>query len=84
MTSNPHPNIPTINFLAQDFNTKLAELFNENGFVVVENVFDEKAVREMQEEMRLIVDGMDPDEHPKSVFSTEDEEKVRLQMKNVW
>lgn len=51
--------------------------FEENGYAVVEDVFSEDELAEMKAEIERVIDGVDLDQHPKSVFSTYDEDKVR-------
>uniref|UniRef100_A0A915E5T2 Phytanoyl-CoA dioxygenase n=1 Tax=Ditylenchus dipsaci TaxID=166011 RepID=A0A915E5T2_9BILA len=67
--------IASVDYGSPNFSANLSKLFNEKGYVVVNNVFDEHALTQMQSEMAKIVEQMDPDQHPKSVFSTLDEEK---------
>ncbi|CAI5448257.1 unnamed protein product [Caenorhabditis angaria] len=55
--------------------SSLAEKFDRDGFVVIENVFNDDEILEMKKEIEKIVDGMDLSEHPRSVFSTYDEDK---------
>ncbi|WKY05818.1 hypothetical protein Q1695_006209 [Nippostrongylus brasiliensis] len=52
-----------------------AKHFEENGFAVVENVFTEAELAEMKSEIGRIIDDVNLSEHPKSVFSTYDEDK---------
>lgn len=54
----------------------LREKFERDGFVVVENVFNDQEIDEMKKSISKIVNDMDLAEHPKSVFSTYDEDKV--------
>lgn len=51
-------------------------MFSDNGYVLVENVFTEQEADEMKTRMGEIVDELNLDQHPKSVFSTEDQDKV--------
>ncbi|VDL65975.1 unnamed protein product, partial [Nippostrongylus brasiliensis] len=53
-----------------------AKHFEENGFAVVENVFTEAELAEMKSEIGRIIDDVNLSEHPKSVFSTYDEDKA--------
>ncbi|KAE9556501.1 hypothetical protein FO519_000195 [Halicephalobus sp. NKZ332] len=66
--------LPVIDFETSDF-SQLPGIFSEFGFVRIDNVFGEKELEEIQKEMDKIVDEMNVDEHPKSVFSTYDEKK---------
>jgi phytanoyl-CoA hydroxylase len=66
--------IPIIDIKSQNF-TNLNNLFKENGFVRIDGVFEEKELDEMRGAMDKIVDEMNVDEHPKSVFCTNDEKK---------
>lgn len=68
--------VPRISIDAEDFNENVANSFDKYGFVVVENVFGRDEVAQMQSAMERIVDRMNPEEHPKSVFSTEFEKQV--------
>ncbi|KAI6175825.1 hypothetical protein M3Y97_00731500 [Aphelenchoides bicaudatus] len=54
---------------------RVAEIYDKNGFVLVENVFMEQETEEMKREMDKIVDSLDLESHPKSIFSTEDQNK---------
>uniref|UniRef100_A0A0M3HMH7 Phytanoyl-CoA dioxygenase domain-containing protein 1 n=1 Tax=Ascaris lumbricoides TaxID=6252 RepID=A0A0M3HMH7_ASCLU len=54
---------------------KIKVSFEKNGFAVVKNVFSASEVEEMREEMMRIIEGMEPEEHPRCVFTTYDEEK---------
>ncbi|KAK6747465.1 hypothetical protein RB195_000580 [Necator americanus] len=49
--------------------------FEEHGYAVVEDVFTTEEVMEMKAEIERVIDGIDFDRHPKSVFSTYDEDK---------
>ncbi|KAK0399745.1 hypothetical protein QR680_003193 [Steinernema hermaphroditum] len=51
------------------------EKFDRDGFVVIDNVFTEDDLDGLKKRMSEIVSEMNPDEHPKSVFSTYDEDK---------
>lgn len=59
---------------------RMAEIYAENGYVLVENVFTEKEADEMKTRMDEIVDKLNLDQHPKSVFSTEDHDKVVISL----
>ncbi|ETN83122.1 Phytanoyl-CoA dioxygenase [Necator americanus] len=52
--------------------------FEEHGYAVVEDVFTTEEVMEMKAEIERVIDGIDFDRHPKSVFSTYDEDKIRV------
>lgn len=67
--------LPIVDLKSENF-SKLYELFKENGFVRVDNVFTEVELEDMRQAMNKIVDDMKVEEHPKSVFSTYDENKV--------
>ena len=69
--------LPIIDFETSDL-SEVATIFSENGFVRIDNVLREEELNELQAEMDKIVDEMNVDEHPKSVFSTYDEEKVNI------
>ncbi|KAK5978485.1 Phytanoyl-CoA dioxygenase domain-containing protein 1 [Trichostrongylus colubriformis] len=49
--------------------------FEENGFAVIENVFTNDELTEMKNEIDRLITEIDLNEHPKSVFSTYDEDK---------
>ncbi|KAF1755738.1 hypothetical protein GCK72_012188 [Caenorhabditis remanei] len=53
----------------------LSQKFERDGFVVIENVFNDEEIEEMKGAIGKIVDDMNLAEHPKSVFSTYDEDK---------
>jgi hypothetical protein len=55
---------------------RVAELYAMNGFVLVEDVFTAQETEEMKLEMDKIVDSLDLERHPKSIFSTENQDKV--------
>lgn len=55
---------------------RMVKMFSDNGYVLVENVFTEQEADEMKTRMGEIVDELNLDQHPKSVFSTEDQDKV--------
>lgn len=52
--------------------TRIADLYSQNGFVLVDNVFSIDEAVEMKREANKIVDALDLDSAPKSVFTTED------------
>ncbi|KAH7730931.1 Phytanoyl-CoA dioxygenase [Aphelenchoides avenae] len=54
---------------------RVQELLDRDGFVKIESVFSTNEVHELQREMRQIVDQLDPESQPKSVFTTKDEQK---------
>ncbi|KAF1755800.1 hypothetical protein GCK72_012250 [Caenorhabditis remanei] len=54
----------------------LSQKFERDGFVVIENVFNDHEIEEMKGAIAKIVDDMNLAELPKSVFSTYDEDKV--------
>lgn len=58
--------------------TSYVELFEKNGYAVVEDVFNETEIQDMKREISKIVDAFDFETIPKSVFSTEEEDKVCL------
>ncbi|CAD6199245.1 unnamed protein product [Caenorhabditis auriculariae] len=49
--------------------------FERDGFAVVDGVFSDEELQKMKDSMAEIVGNMDLAEHPKSVFSTYDEDK---------
>uniref|UniRef100_A0A0N5C917 Phytanoyl-CoA dioxygenase n=1 Tax=Strongyloides papillosus TaxID=174720 RepID=A0A0N5C917_STREA len=49
--------------------------YEKNGFAVIQNFATDKECDELREEMRRIVNDMKIDEHPKSIFTTTDNEK---------
>lgn len=55
---------------------KIANLYFKNGFVLVENVFSMDESAEMKNEMDVIIANLNLESSPKSIFSTEDENKV--------
>ncbi|KAI6239700.1 hypothetical protein M3Y99_00562800 [Aphelenchoides fujianensis] len=55
--------------------SELERIFDANGFVLIEDVFTEAEADEMKAEMERIVAGINPEDHPKSVFTTDDEER---------
>lgn len=55
---------------------RLAEIYAHNGFALVEDVFTTEETEEMKHEMDKIVESLDLEQHPKSIFSTEDQNKV--------
>lgn len=59
---------------------RVQELLDRDGFVKIESVFSTNEVHELQREMRQIVDQLDPESQPKSVFTTKDEQKVTLKL----
>lgn len=63
---------------------KIKVSFEKNGFAVVKNVFSASEVEEMREEMMRIIEAMEPEEHPRCVFTTYDEEKVIKERKTVF
>lgn len=69
------------------------EEFTENGYALVENIFNDEEVRnffnfdfvryffqiaEMKEAIKQIVEDFDFDNLPKSIFATSDEKKVSM------
>uniref|UniRef100_A0AC34Q2X8 Phytanoyl-CoA dioxygenase n=1 Tax=Panagrolaimus sp. JU765 TaxID=591449 RepID=A0AC34Q2X8_9BILA len=65
---------PVVDIETNDF-ANIRKLYDENGFVRIDNVFISAEVDEMRSSMDAIVDAMDVKEHPKSVFNTYDENK---------
>jgi phosphoribosylformylglycinamidine (FGAM) synthase-like enzyme len=55
---------------------KIQQLYEENGFVLIDGVFTEQEADEMKREMSKIVDNLNLEASPKSVFSTQEEDKV--------
>lgn len=55
--------------------SKLKEIYAQNGFVLVNNVFSEDEVKGIRNEMEKVVENMDPSQHPKSIFDTYDESR---------
>ena len=55
----------------------LAQLFAQNGFVRVDGVFTPEEVNQMKSAMARIVDGFEPDKHPRAIFNTSEEQKAR-------
>ncbi|CAI4227158.1 unnamed protein product [Auanema sp. JU1783] len=53
----------------------LVDLFNANGYAVIEDVFTEDEIAKMKCIMKGIVDETNFDDHPKSVFTTIEEKK---------
>ena len=66
---------PVVDLKSENF-SNLYNLYKENGFVRIDGVFTESDLAEMRQAMDKIVDEMNVNEHPKSVFSTYDENKV--------
>lgn len=55
--------------------TNLKDEFDKNGFAVINNAFVSFELEEMRDRIKEIVDQMNPADHPKSVFTTYDEQK---------
>jgi hypothetical protein len=55
---------------------KIQQIYEENGFVLVDGIFTEQEADEMKREMSKIVDNLNLEASPKSVFSTQEEDKV--------
>lgn len=55
---------------------ELTAKLNKDGFVVLEDVYTSEEIDEMKQEMRKIVDSMDLEGQPKSVFSTYSDDQV--------
>uniref|UniRef100_A0A7E4W3Z1 Phytanoyl-CoA dioxygenase n=1 Tax=Panagrellus redivivus TaxID=6233 RepID=A0A7E4W3Z1_PANRE len=66
--------LPIVDINSPNF-ANVASLFKEHGFVRIDNVFSDDDLQVMRDAMDKIVDGLNVDEHPKSVFSTYDENK---------
>jgi hypothetical protein len=60
--------------LKRDTLANLNLLFGQYGFVRIDNVFNDKEIAEIQSEMNVIVDEMIPEDHPKCILSTDDDE----------
>ncbi|PIC31397.1 hypothetical protein B9Z55_012117 [Caenorhabditis nigoni] len=54
----------------------ICQKFERDGFVVIENVFDDQEIEEMKEAIGKIVEDMNIAENPKIVFSPHDEDKL--------
>lgn len=52
------------------------QIFHENGFVRIDGVFSTEELAELRDAVKLIVEGFDPKDHPRTTFNTSDEEKV--------
>ncbi|KAF8373669.1 hypothetical protein PRIPAC_80098, partial [Pristionchus pacificus] len=57
------------------FSMSYKEEFAENGYALVENVFNDEEIAEMKEAIKQIVEDFDFDNLPKSIFATSDEKK---------
>ncbi|KAL3088298.1 hypothetical protein niasHT_023858 [Heterodera trifolii] len=51
------------------------QIFHENGFVRIDGVFSTEELAELRDAVKLIVEGFDPKDHPRTTFNTSDEEK---------
>lgn len=49
--------------------------FEKNGFAIIQNFASDEECNELRNEMKKIVNDMKMDEHPVSIFTTEDQEK---------
>jgi hypothetical protein len=54
------------------------EQFERDGFVVLPSIFSDVELNELKTEMAHIVDEMNVDDHPLSIFTTYDEKKASL------
>lgn len=70
----------SVNF--KNLNT-LSDIFQEYGFVSIDKVFDNDEIDEMQNESLKIIDNFDPDDHPKTIFTTSDDQQVIIYLKNI-
>ncbi|KJH43206.1 Phytanoyl-CoA dioxygenase [Dictyocaulus viviparus] len=51
------------------------EDFHKNGYVVIEDVYSAEELNEMKTEINRLITEIDFDEHPRSIFSTHDENR---------
>ena len=58
--------------------SKIKEQLETNGYAVVKDLFSEAEIEGLKGAMAQIVDGMDPGDHPKSAFTTTDENQVNF------
>lgn len=58
-------------------------LYDQYGFVRIDNVYTEKELGEMHSAMEKIVSAMNPEEHPRVIFTTGDEPKVRNKLRYI-
>lgn len=56
--------------------------FRENGFLVLERLFDEEECKSMKEEIGRIIQEMDVPPHLRTEFSTQQEEQLQAQVCN--
>lgn len=77
-----HQPIPSVPFPHDDpaklAQSPLGSLFAQNGFVRVDGVFTPEEVEQMKSAMSRIVDGFEPDKHPRAIFNTSEEQKASL------
>ncbi|CAD5221367.1 unnamed protein product [Bursaphelenchus okinawaensis] len=55
--------------------SKLKQIYDENGYVLIKNVFSEAECDDMKEEIEKIVDKLDLSQHPKTIFDTYDDQR---------
>lgn len=68
-------NLPIID-LQRDTLENLSLLFDKYGFVRIDNAYKEEEIAEMQSEMNAIVSEMKPEEHPRVIFTSDEQPKV--------
>ncbi len=52
--------------------------YETDGYAVIENFVSDAEVTSLKDEMHRIVEEMNPEDHPRSIFSTHDEKQVRF------
>lgn len=60
----------------ENFDIKINYLFENNGFLRIDNVFNEAEILEMKNEIEKIINKFEPSQHPKSIFTTTEENRV--------
>lgn len=55
---------------------RVPDILQQYGFAVIEGVFGVEEVAELKQEMGNIVNELDVEQHPKSIFTTTDEDRV--------
>lgn len=69
------PSLPIIDYKNGNLEN-LNSLFDEYGFVRLDNVFTGEEIDELHSTMNAILNKMNPEEHPKVIFTSDDKPKV--------